>query len=90
QKAVVSSGQWILYRHHPDRKEKGLNPLQLDSRTSGFSLEKYLYMENRFKMLTKSKPEVAKQMLAMAEKRVKERRAHYEHLASQTFTKESE
>ncbi|MGK0290015.1 MAG: pyruvate-ferredoxin/flavodoxin oxidoreductase, partial [bacterium] len=46
QKAVVSSGQWILYRHHPDRKEKGLNPLQLDSRTSGFSLEKYLYMEN--------------------------------------------
>ena len=33
QKAAVDTGQWLLYRYHPDRTLHGENPLTLDSRT---------------------------------------------------------
>ncbi len=48
-------------------RRQGENPLQLDSRAPKIPLEKYMYMENRFKMLTKSKPEDAKRLLQEAQ-----------------------
>ena len=33
QKVAVDSGQWLLYRYHPERAIAGENPLMLDSRT---------------------------------------------------------
>jgi pyruvate-ferredoxin/flavodoxin oxidoreductase len=82
QKAAVNSGQWLLYRFHPDRAEQGENPLQLDSRSPKIPLEKYLYLENRFKMLTKSSPAVAKQLLKEAQQDVADRWHLYEYLAA--------
>jgi pyruvate-ferredoxin/flavodoxin oxidoreductase len=82
QKAAVNSGQWLLYRFHPDRAERGENPLQLDSRAPKIPLEKYLYLENRFKMLTKSSPTVAKQLLQEAQEDVEDRWHLYEYLAA--------
>jgi pyruvate-ferredoxin/flavodoxin oxidoreductase len=82
QKAAVNSGQWLLYRFHPDRAERGENPLQLDSRAPKIPLEKYLYLENRFKMLTKSSPTVAKQLLQEAQNDVEDRWHRYEYLAT--------
>jgi pyruvate-ferredoxin/flavodoxin oxidoreductase len=82
QKAAVNSGQWLLYRFHPDRAERGENPLQLDSRSPKIPLEKYLYLENRFKMLTKSSPAVAKQLLKEAQQDVEDRWHLYEYLAA--------
>jgi pyruvate-ferredoxin/flavodoxin oxidoreductase len=82
QKAAADTGQWLLYRYHPERTEQGLNPLQLDSRAPRMPLERYLYLENRFKMLTKSKPEVAQQLLREAQDDVTQRRALYEYLAA--------
>jgi pyruvate-ferredoxin/flavodoxin oxidoreductase len=82
QKAAVNSGQWLLYRFHPDRAERGENPLQLDSRSPKIPLEKYLYLENRFKMLTKSSPAVAKQLLKEAQQDVADRWHLYEYLAA--------
>jgi pyruvate-ferredoxin/flavodoxin oxidoreductase len=82
QKAAVEAGQWLLYRYHPDRVKAGENPLSLDSRPPKIPVERYLYLENRFKMLTKSKPEVARRLLEEAQKDVETRWSLYEHLAA--------
>jgi pyruvate-ferredoxin/flavodoxin oxidoreductase len=83
-KAAVDSGQWLLYRYHPDRAKDGANPLTLDSRAPKLPLKEYLHMENRFKMLELSKPEVAAELFAQAQQDVNIRWALYEYLASRT------
>jgi pyruvate-ferredoxin/flavodoxin oxidoreductase len=60
QKLAVDSGQWLLYRYDPRRAERGENPLQMDSPAAKAKVQDFLLSENRFKMLTKSKPEDAK------------------------------
>ena len=45
QKALVSSGQWLLYRHDPRRAG---NPLQLDSRAISTPVADFLHSETRF------------------------------------------
>ena len=45
----------------------------------------YMYMENRYKMLTKSSPEVAKQLLEKAQSDADERWKQYEFLAKHGF-----
>ncbi|GBE93264.1 pyruvate:ferredoxin (flavodoxin) oxidoreductase [Nostoc cycadae] len=83
QKALVESGRWLLYRHNPQLREKGKNPLQLDMRPPTQSVEASMYLENRFKMLTKSKPEIAKQLLEQAQAEVDARWQMYQYLAQQ-------
>ena len=85
QKAAVQSGQWVLYRYNPDRLKEGLNPLQLDSGAPKIKVEQYLNMENRFKMLTKSKPEEAKRLFAQSQRDVEVRWRMYESLAARDF-----
>ncbi len=82
QKAAVDSGQWLLYRYNPEKTARGENPLSLDSKPPKIPLEEYLYTENRFKMLTKIDPEVAKQLLKLAEGDAERRRSLYEYLAA--------
>jgi pyruvate-ferredoxin/flavodoxin oxidoreductase len=85
QKAAVESGQWLLYRYNPDRAEQGENPLVLDSKAPRLPVEQFLYMENRFKMLTKTNAEMARQLLAAAQRDVDERWHLYEYLAARPF-----
>ncbi|RCJ25645.1 pyruvate:ferredoxin (flavodoxin) oxidoreductase [Nostoc sp. ATCC 43529] len=85
QKAAVDSGQWLLYRFNPDRIKQGENPLQIDSRTPKLPLEQYMYLENRFKMLTKSNPEVAQKLLTEAQTDVKTRWQMYQYLAARNY-----
>ena len=82
QKAAVDAGQWLLYRYHPERAAQGLNPLQLDSRAPKIPIEQFLYLENRFKMLTKSNPEEARRLLEEAQKDVQTRWRLYEYLSA--------
>src|SRR3954447_12630780 len=42
QKSLVDSGQWLLYRYHPERADRGENPLQLDSRGLRGSVDDFL------------------------------------------------
>ncbi|QOV23696.1 pyruvate:ferredoxin (flavodoxin) oxidoreductase [Anabaenopsis elenkinii] len=86
QKAAVDSGQWLLYRFHPDRIKEGQNPLQLDSRTPKLPLEEYMYLENRFKMLTKRDSQAALQLLKEAQADVKTRWQTYRYLAARDYT----
>jgi pyruvate-ferredoxin/flavodoxin oxidoreductase len=82
QKAAVDSGQWFLYRYNPERARQGENPLQLDSPAPKIPVGRYMYMENRFKMLSKSKPEDAKRFLKEAQEDVNTRWKLYEYLAA--------
>ncbi|MEH1870789.1 pyruvate:ferredoxin (flavodoxin) oxidoreductase [Nostoc sp.] len=81
QKTLVESGRWLLYRHNPELLLQGKNPLQLDMRSPKQSVEHSMYQENRFKMLTKSKPEVAKHLLEQAQAEVDTRWQMYQYLA---------
>jgi pyruvate-ferredoxin/flavodoxin oxidoreductase len=67
QKLAVDSGQWLLYRYDPRRAERGENPLQLDSGAAKTKVADFMLSENRFKMLTKSKPDEAKRLFARAQ-----------------------
>lgn len=84
QKAAVLSGHWPLIRYNPELLKEGKNPLQLDSKAPSLPLADYIYNENRFKMLLKSKPEEAKQLLKLAQESVSSRWRLYEHWASMT------
>ena len=85
QKAAVNSGQWLLYRYNPERLRLGENPLQLDSAGPRMKVADYFKLENRFKMLEKSEPRAAKELLAQAQADVSDRRAFYEFLAARKF-----
>ena len=85
QKAAVESGQWILYRYNPDRARAGENPLILDSRAPKIPVERYMYMENRFKMLTLSEPERARRLLEAAQEDVNNRWEYYQYLAERKW-----
>jgi pyruvate-ferredoxin/flavodoxin oxidoreductase len=81
QKMAVDSGQWLLYRYNPDRAEAGENPMILDSRTPTRKVQDFMLMETRFKMLTKSKPEDAKELWKQAQQDVEARYRLYEYLS---------
>ncbi|MEP7287829.1 MAG: pyruvate:ferredoxin (flavodoxin) oxidoreductase [Chloroflexota bacterium] len=85
QKAAVDSGQWLLYRYNPDRVETGENPLILDSKAPKIPVKEYMEMENRFKMLSFSKPTVAKELATLAQQDVDQRWAMYEYLANREW-----
>ena len=85
QKAAVNSAQWLLYRYNPDRAVLGENPLQLDSAGPRMKVADYFKLENRFKMLEKSEPRAAKELLGQAQADVNARRTFYEFLATRKF-----
>ncbi|WP_413200718.1 pyruvate:ferredoxin (flavodoxin) oxidoreductase [Nostoc piscinale] len=85
QKAAVDSGRWLLYRYNPELRNLGENPLQLDSRTPKLSIEQSMYLENRFKMLTKINPEAAKRLLQEAQADVNARWQTYQQLKSMKY-----
>ncbi|MBN1257830.1 MAG: pyruvate:ferredoxin (flavodoxin) oxidoreductase, partial [Planctomycetes bacterium] len=82
QKKAVNCGHWPLYRFDPRLADAGKNPLQLDSKAPSISYEDYAYGETRFKMLTKSKPEEAKKLLALGQADVKRTWNLFEQLAN--------
>ena len=87
QKSAVDSGRWLLYRFHPDKLNRGENPLQLDSRPPKLPIEQSMYLENRFKMLIQIKPEAAKQLLQEVQKDVRSRWEMYQYLAARHLEK---
>ncbi|MGZ8900816.1 MAG: 4Fe-4S dicluster domain-containing protein, partial [Limisphaerales bacterium] len=86
QKLAVDSGQWMLYRYDPRRAERGENPLQLDSPAAKTKLQDYLLTENRFKMLTQSKPDDAAKYFAQAQTDADRRWKFYQFLATRDAT----
>ncbi len=81
QKLAVDSGYWPLYRFDPRRAAAGDPPLKLDSRPPKVPFEDYAMTETRFRMLTKTHPERAKQLLEKAQRAVNARFDVYQQLA---------
>jgi pyruvate-ferredoxin/flavodoxin oxidoreductase len=82
RKPLVESGQWLLYRYDPDARLPGENPLQLDSQAAKTKVAEFLMSENRFKMLTKSKPEDAKRFFEQAQRDAEARWQLFAYLAA--------
>ncbi|HDZ58511.1 MAG TPA: pyruvate:ferredoxin (flavodoxin) oxidoreductase, partial [Ignavibacteriales bacterium] len=81
QKAAVDSGYWPLYRYNPEWSKEGKNPLKLDSKGIKIPLTDFAYAETRYKMLTKTHPELAKKLIKEAQNDVNQTWKEYERLA---------
>ncbi len=81
QKMAVDSGYWTLLRYNPDLVLEGKAPLILDSKKPSIPVKEYIYTENRYKALTRSKPEVAQKLAEDLQKEVDARYAFYEEMA---------
>ncbi|HUT26360.1 MAG TPA: pyruvate:ferredoxin (flavodoxin) oxidoreductase [Sumerlaeia bacterium] len=81
QKAAAQSGHFPLYRYNPALVAQGKNPFQLDSKTPTQKFSDFAMSENRFRTLTKSKPERAKALMEEADRRVAAKFDFYAKLA---------
>ena len=87
QKLAVESGHWPLYRYNPEMAHKGENPLKLDSKAPSVNFQAYAYNETRYRMLTKSHPEAAKELLKLAQQDVNEKWQLYSGMANLDYSK---
>jgi pyruvate-ferredoxin/flavodoxin oxidoreductase len=55
--------------------------MQLDSKSPSLPLADYMYVEGRFRVLTRSHPQRAAELLLAAERDVKEQWSRYERMA---------
>ena len=81
-KLAVESGYWNLYRFHPGKKARGENPFTLDSKAPSRPLRDFLMGEVRYAALTRTFPEIAEELIALAEEHAREKYAAYEKLAA--------
>ncbi len=77
QKLAVLSGHWPLFRYNPDLVAQGKNPMQLDSKAPSIPLQKYVYNETRYTMLSQSNEEAAERLLKLAQEDVNKRWKQY-------------
>lgn len=82
QKAAVDSGYWQLYRYNPEWAKEGKNPFRLESKGLKIPLKDYAYLETRYKMLTKSHPDLAIKLMEEAQQDVVKKYKYYEQLSS--------
>ena len=76
-KKAVDCGYWNMFRYNPALKAEGKNPFTIDSKPATGSYREFLLNEARYSSLTRSFPERAEELFALAEKTSVER---YEHL----------
>ena len=81
QKRAVESGHFPLFRFNPEAATRGENPLKLDSKAPKISFESFTYNETRWKMLTKSNPEAAKELLRKGSEMVAKKWRYLEQLS---------
>ncbi|MHC4755298.1 MAG: pyruvate:ferredoxin (flavodoxin) oxidoreductase [Planctomycetota bacterium] len=82
QKKAVECGHWPLYRFDPRLSEQNKNPLQLDSKAPTMNFADYAYGENRYRSLQKAKPELAADLMKLADKDVVQRFKLMQQLAN--------
>jgi pyruvate-ferredoxin/flavodoxin oxidoreductase len=82
QKAAVDSGHWPLFRYNPDLTKEGKNPFKLESKGLKIPFKDYAYLETRYKMLTKSHPDLAAKLLLEAQADTETTWKTYEQMAA--------
>jgi len=81
QKKAVTSGHWPLFRFNPDLKSEGKNPFILDSKDPTIPFEEYAYGENRYRVLKKTHPKAAEELIKLAQEDVSARFRLYKQLS---------
>lgn len=90
QKLATQTGYWPLYRYNPLLAAEGKNPLLLDSKEPTLPLEKFIYNETRYRMLTQSDPQRAEMLLHAASDSVRARWSQIKDLSLLSGTKPEE
>jgi len=83
QKLATASGYWPLIRYNPALRDAGRKPFVLDSPRPSIPFKDYAYNEMRYKILTRTNPEVAEKLLQGAQEQIDRRWQTYEHLQNQ-------
>jgi pyruvate-ferredoxin/flavodoxin oxidoreductase len=81
EKQAVDAGYWHLYRHNPELKKEGKNPFTLDSKEPTELFREFLMGEVRYASLTKTFPEIAKDLFGKAEEEAKAKYEKYRAMA---------
>ncbi|KAL0207555.1 hypothetical protein P9112_012183 [Eukaryota sp. TZLM1-RC] len=81
EKLAVDCGYWILYRYDPRRLEKGLNPLQLDSKPPHRHSDEFLDTNGRFRNMKRQFPEKADKFRSDLHQWLKRRWNSYSRMA---------
>ena len=81
QQLAVETGFWPLFRYDPRRREQGKPPLILDSKAPKKPFADYAMREARFRMLFKTNPDHAEELLDAAQKDIEERWERLKSLA---------
>ncbi len=81
QKLAVDCGHWPLYRYRPASDGRAHEEFVLDSVAPSIPLKAYAYNEIRYKMLSYTKPEEARQLLELAQEDVDQRWRIYTSMA---------
>lgn len=81
EKQAVDAGYWHLYRYNSEMKKEGKNPFTLDSKEPTESFREFLMGEVRYASLTKTFPEIAKDLFGKAEEEAKAKYEKYRTMA---------
>jgi len=82
QSLAVHSGYWPLIRYNPEVRHAGENPFVLDSPRPTMKLKDYTENELRYRMLTRTNPKMADQLMAQAQMAVDRKWKLYEDMAA--------
>ena len=82
QTRAVQSGHWPLMRYNPEVRQSGENPFVLDSPRPTIKLKEYVENELRYRMLYRTNPKAADQLMAMAQAVVEQKWKLYEEMAA--------
>jgi pyruvate-ferredoxin/flavodoxin oxidoreductase len=81
QKTVVQTGLWPLYRYDPRLAHAGEHPFHLDSRKPTIPFAEFAQQEARFAMVSRSDPQNAERLAALAQKDIDDQWHYYEQMA---------
>jgi pyruvate-ferredoxin/flavodoxin oxidoreductase len=82
QKMAADSGYWPLYRFDPYREAAGDHALHLDSRKPTIPFQEFAMTEARFSMLVRANPEVADELMKLAQRDIDDRWHLYEQMVT--------
>ena len=82
QRLATTSGHWPLFRYNPAMRNVEENPFRLDSPRPSIPFREYALNESRYRVLARTRPAEAEELLDMAQRVANERYRRYEELAS--------
>jgi pyruvate-ferredoxin/flavodoxin oxidoreductase len=86
QDLAVKAGAWPLFRFDPRLAWEGKNPLQIDSRKPTISWDQYALNENRFRVLLKTYPHRAEELMDHAVNDIESRWTLYQQMAEMVYS----